>query len=51
MTVSPTARCHPVRLLREVRGAGTPQHGLSPNKMALITSDCDAMRSPSIEWP
>ena len=30
---------------------GTPQHGLSSNKMALITSDCDAMRSPSIIWP
>ena len=26
-------------------GAGPPQHGLSPNKMALITSDCDAMRN------
>ena len=23
----------------------------SPDTMALITSDCDAMRSPSIEWP
>ena len=25
-------------------GAGTPPHGLSSNRMALITSDCDAMR-------
>ena len=28
-----------------------PQQGLYPDKMALITSDCDAMRSPSIKWP
>ena len=26
-------------------GAGTPQHGLSSNKMALITSDCGAMHA------
>ena len=32
-------------------GCGTPQHGLSSNKMALITSDCGAMRFPSIKWP
>ena len=33
-------------------GAGTPpQHGLSSNKMALITSGCGAMRSPSTKWP
>ena len=25
-------------------GAGSPQHGLSSKTMALITSDCDAMR-------
>ena len=30
---------------------GGPQHGLQPATMALITSDCDAMRSPSIKWP
>ena len=30
---------------------GTPQHGLSSNKMAPITSDCDAMRSLDIKWP
>ena len=29
----------------------TPQHGLSSNKMALITSDCSETRSPSIKWP
>ena len=29
---------------------GTPQHGLSSNKMPLITSDCDTMRSLSIKW-
>ena len=28
---------------------GTPQNGLSSNKMALITSDCGTMRSPSIK--
>ena len=32
-------------------GAGTPQHGLSSNKMALITSDCDKTRYPSTKWP
>ena len=32
----------------QVRG---PQHGLSSNKMALITSDGGAMCSPSIKWP
>ena len=30
---------------------GTPQHGLYSNKMALITSDCGAIRSLSIKWP
>ena len=30
---------------------GTPQHGLSSNKMALITSDCGTMRSLSIKLP
>ena len=29
----------------------TQQHGLSSKKMALITSDCGTMRSPSIKWP
>ena len=29
----------------------TPHHGLYPDKMALITSGCDAMRSLSIKWP
>ena len=28
----------------------TPQHGLQPDAMALITLDFDAMRSPSIKW-
>ena len=28
----------------------TPQHGLYSNEMALITSDCGAMRSMSIKW-
>ena len=32
-------------------GAGPPQHGLYPDTMARITSDCDAMRSPSIKRP
>ena len=32
-------------------GAGTPQHGLSSNKMALINSDFGATRSLSIKWP
>ena len=30
---------------------GTPQHGLSSNKMAPITSDCGTMCYPSIKWP
>ena len=30
---------------------GTSQHGLYSNKMAMITSDCGATRSPSIKWP
>ena len=34
----------------ERSGARPPQHGLQPDKMALITSDCDAMRYPSIKW-
>ena len=33
----------------EVRG--TPQHRLTSNRMALITSDSGAMCSPNIEWP
>ena len=28
-----------------------PPHGLQPDTMAPITSDCDAMRCPSIKWP
>ena len=28
----------------------TPQHEIQPDAMALITSDFDAMRSPSIKW-
>ena len=31
--------------------APPPQHGLSSNKMALVTSDYGIMRSPSIKWP
>ena len=35
-----------------VRVRGTPTaHGLSSNKMALITSECGEMRSLSIKWP
>ena len=30
---------------------GPPQHGLSSNKMALITSGCGKTRSPSTKWP
>ena len=30
---------------------GTPQHELRPDTTALVTSDCDAMRSPSIKRP
>ena len=30
---------------------GAPQHGLSSSAMALITSDCGAMRFLSIKWP
>ena len=40
-----------IELLFKKFGAGIPQHGLSSNKMALITSDCDAMRSPRTKWP
>ena len=32
-------------------GAGTSQHGLSPKTMALITSDCGAIRSLGTKWP
>ena len=33
-------------------GAGTPQHGLSSQNMALITSDCGATRAPrASKWP
>ena len=32
-------------------GAGPPQHGLQPDTMALITSDCGRMRYRSIKWP
>ena len=30
---------------------GTPQHKLSSNTMTPISSDCDAMRYPSIKCP
>ena len=30
---------------------GIPQHGLSSNKMDLITPDCGTMCSPVIKWP
>ena len=33
------------------RCAPPTQHGLQPDTMAQITSDCDAMRCPSIKWP
>ena len=46
------------KLVQLVKGApkinpvrGGAQHGLRPDTMALITSDCDAMRSPSINRP
>ena len=32
-------------------GAGPPQHALSSNKIALITSGCGATRSLGIKWP
>ena len=32
-------------------GAGPPPHGLSSNTMALITTECDAMRSLRTKWP
>ena len=44
----------------ELEGAGgggthgpqvNPRAGLSTNKMALIISDCGAMRYPTIKWP
>ena len=38
-TIALTSRC------------ATLQHGLSSDKMALITSDCGTMCSPSIKWP
>ena len=42
-----------VMLFKKYNGdrCGTPQHGLSSNKMALITSDCGTMRSLSTKWP
>ena len=39
------------RAVKALAGAGLPQHGLSSNKMALITSDCGTTRSSSIKWP
>ena len=44
-----TAEAHQEQTIKTE--CGTPQHGLSPNKMSLITSDCGEMRSPSIERP
>ena len=35
----------------DATGAGTPQHGLSSDTMALITSDCGTTCSPNIKWP
>ena len=35
----------------DIVGAQPSQHGLCSDTMAVITSDCDAMRSPSIKWP
>ena len=32
-------------------GAGPPPHGLSSNTMALITTNCAAMRSLTTKWP
>ena len=51
MKVSPTAvgsavDPNPVELVR-----GPTKHELQPDTMARITSDCDAMRSPSIKLP
>ena len=34
-----------------LNSCGTPQHRLSSQKMALITSDCGIMCSLSIKWP
>ena len=34
-----------------VRPFRRPQHGLSSDTMALITSGCGAARSPRIKWP
>ena len=39
----------PIVAMCEVRAP--PQHGLYSDMMARITSDCDAMRSPSTNWP
>ena len=53
-------RCRACRGSRRWRGRpawpracrlGTPQHGLSSNKMALITSDCGTTRSLGIKRP
>ena len=47
-TIFAFARLHHHIELGEADGT---QHGLSPDMMALITSDCGKMRSPSIKWP
>ena len=39
------------RRIEEPAGAGPPRHGLSSDKMALVTSNCGTMRSLSIKWP
>ena len=39
------------KLLLQLSGAGTPQHGLSSKKMALMTSDYGIMSCLSIKWP
>ena len=44
-------RLQPFQTPEMLRGAGPPRHGLSSDKMALVTSDCGTMRSLSIKWP
>ena len=38
-------------LVSVIAGAGNPQHGLSSNKMALITSEYGIMCSLRFKWP
>ena len=37
--------------LGDASSAGASRHGLPPNQMTLVTSDCGATRSLSIKWP